>query len=66
MVDKLCVVIAAVVLSIGLMMLATWMGDFVNAHPQAKCRLLSFMVLIGSRRSPTDSTHTWASRSSTA
>jgi predicted tellurium resistance membrane protein TerC len=48
MVDELAVMIAAVMLSIGLMMvLATRISDFVNAHPTVKMLALSFLVLIG-------------------
>ncbi len=49
MVDQLSIMIAAVVLSIGLMMvLATRISDFVNAHPTVKMLALAFLVLIGS------------------
>lgn len=49
MVDQLSIMIAAVVLSIGLMMvLASRISDFVNAHPTVKMLALSFLVLIGS------------------
>ncbi|MBO1755898.1 TerC family protein [Allobranchiibius sp. CTAmp26] len=49
MVDQLSIMIAAVVLSIGLMMvLAGRISDFVNAHPTVKMLALSFLVLIGS------------------
>jgi predicted tellurium resistance membrane protein TerC len=48
MVDELAIMIAAVMLSIGLMMvLATRISDFVNAHPTVKMLALSFLVLIG-------------------
>jgi predicted tellurium resistance membrane protein TerC len=48
MVDQLSIMIAAVMLSIGLMMvLATRISDFVNAHPTVKMLALSFLVLIG-------------------
>ena len=48
MVDELYIMIAAVMLSIGLMMvLATRISDFVNAHPTVKMLALSFLVLIG-------------------
>jgi predicted tellurium resistance membrane protein TerC len=49
MVDQLSIMIAAVMLSIGLMMvLATRISDFVNAHPTVKMLALAFLVLIGS------------------
>ena len=49
MVDELYIMIAAVMLSIGLMMvLATRISDFVNAHPTVKMLALTFLVLIGS------------------
>ena len=49
MVDELPVMIAAVVLSIGLMMfVAGRISDFVNKHPTVKILALSFLVLIGS------------------
>jgi predicted tellurium resistance membrane protein TerC len=48
MVDELYIMIAAVMLSIGLMMiLATRISDFVNAHPTVKMLALCFLVLIG-------------------
>ena len=48
MVDELYIMIAAVVLSIGLMMiLATRISTFVNAHPTVKMLALCFLVLIG-------------------
>lgn len=49
MVDELYIMILAVMLSIGLMMvLATRISDFVNAHPTVKMLALCFLVLIGS------------------
>jgi predicted tellurium resistance membrane protein TerC len=49
MVDELYIMIAAVMISIGLMMvLATRISDFVNAHPTVKMLALCFLVLIGS------------------
>lgn len=49
MVDELYIMITAVVLSIGLMMiLATRISTFVNAHPTVKMLALCFLVLIGS------------------
>ena len=48
MVDQLSIMIAAVMLSIGLMMvLATRISDFVNSHPTVKMLALCFLVLIG-------------------
>lgn len=48
MVDELYIMIAAVVLSIGLMMIvATKISTFVNRHPTVKMLALSFLVLIG-------------------
>lgn len=48
MTDSLPVMIAAVVLSIGLMMIiAGRIADFVNRHPTVKMLALSFLVLIG-------------------
>jgi predicted tellurium resistance membrane protein TerC len=48
MVDQISIMIAAVMLSIGLMMvLATRISDFVNAHPTVKMLALCFLVLIG-------------------
>ncbi|NNG39315.1 TerC family protein [Flexivirga sp. ID2601S] len=49
MVDQLYIMVAAVVLSIGLMMvLAGRISAFVNEHPTVKMLALSFLVLIGS------------------
>ena len=49
MVDELSIMIAAVVLSIGLMMfVAGRISEFVNKHPTVKILALSFLVLIGS------------------
>ncbi len=48
MVDKLAVMIAAVIASVGLMMLfATPIGKFVSGHPTIKMLALSFLVVIG-------------------
>lgn len=48
MVDELAVMIAAVVASVGLMMLfAQRIGEFVSAHPTVKMLALSFLVVIG-------------------
>lgn len=49
MVDQLAIMIAAVTLSIGLMMIfAGRISAFVNKHPTVKMLALSFLVLIGS------------------
>ncbi|MBB2890274.1 TerC family protein [Flexivirga oryzae] len=49
MVDQLSIMIAAVTLSIGLMMVfAGRISAFVNRHPTVKMLALSFLVLIGS------------------
>lgn len=49
MVDQLSIMIAAVTLSIGLMMVfAGRISAFVNKHPTVKMLALSFLVLIGS------------------
>lgn len=48
MVDKLAVMIAAVVASVGLMMaFAPAIGEFVGAHPTIKMLALSFLVVVG-------------------
>ncbi|AFM23764.1 TerC family protein [Desulfomonile tiedjei] len=48
MVDKLPVMIAAVVASVGLMMaFATPIGQFVSGHPTIKMLALSFLVVVG-------------------
>ncbi len=48
MVDKVAVMIAAVVASVGLMMwFADSIGRFVSAHPTVKMLALSFLVVIG-------------------
>ena len=48
MVDSLAVMIAAVIASVGLMMLfARAIGDFVSAHPSIKMLALSFLLLVG-------------------
>lgn len=48
MVDKVAVMIAAVVASVGLMMwFAEAIGRFVSAHPTVKMLALSFLVVIG-------------------
>jgi predicted tellurium resistance membrane protein TerC len=46
--DKLWVMIAAVILSIGVMVLfASRVGDFIQRHPTLKMLALSFLILIG-------------------
>jgi predicted tellurium resistance membrane protein TerC len=48
MVDSLAVMIAAVIASVGLMMLfARAIGEFVSAHPSIKMLALSFLLLVG-------------------
>jgi predicted tellurium resistance membrane protein TerC len=48
MVDRIEIMIAAVILSVGLMMLfAKSIGDFVSNHPTVKVLALSFLVVIG-------------------
>ncbi len=48
MVDEISIMIAAVVISIGLMMfLAGRISEFVNQHPTVKMLALSFLILIG-------------------
>ncbi len=48
MVDQLAVMIAAVVVSVALMMLfASIIGDFVSEHPTIKMLALSFLVVVG-------------------
>lgn len=48
MVDKLAVMIAAVIASVALMMaFATPIGKFVSAHPTIKMLALSFLVVVG-------------------
>lgn len=48
MVDEIAVMIAAVVVSVGLMMLfAGPIGRFVSAHPTIKMLALSFLVVVG-------------------
>jgi len=48
MVDEVSVMIAAVVASVGLMMLfARAIGDFVSAHPSIKMLALSFLLVVG-------------------
>ncbi|MGB9617623.1 MAG: TerC family protein [Desulfomonilaceae bacterium] len=48
MVDKLAVMVAAVVASVALMMaFATPIGQFVSAHPTIKMLALSFLVVVG-------------------
>jgi predicted tellurium resistance membrane protein TerC len=48
MVDKIAVMIAAVIISVGLMMaFAGYIGEFVNTHPTIKMLALSFLVAVG-------------------
>lgn len=48
MVDQLTVMIAAVIVSVGLMMLfAASIGRFVSAHPTIKMLALSFLLVVG-------------------
>jgi len=48
MVDQVAVMIAAVVASVGLMMLfAKTIGDFVSRHPSIKMLALSFLLVVG-------------------
>ncbi len=48
MVDEVSVMIAAVVASVGLMMLfARGIGNFVSSHPSIKMLALSFLLLVG-------------------
>jgi predicted tellurium resistance membrane protein TerC len=48
MVDELAVMIAAVIVSVGLMMLfASAIGRFVSAHPTIKMLALAFLVVVG-------------------
>jgi predicted tellurium resistance membrane protein TerC len=48
MVDNIYVMIAAVIASVGLMMLfARGIGDFVSAHPSIKMLALSFLLVVG-------------------
>ncbi len=48
MVDEVSVMIAAVVVSVGLMMLfARGIGNFVSSHPSIKMLALSFLLVVG-------------------
>ena len=48
MVDEVSVMIAAVIVSVGLMMLfARAIGDFVSSHPSIKMLALSFLLVVG-------------------
>jgi len=48
MVDEVAVMIAAVIVSVGLMMLfARSIGEFVSAHPSIKMLALSFLLVVG-------------------
>jgi predicted tellurium resistance membrane protein TerC len=48
MVDEVAIMIAAVVVSVGLMMLfAKGIGEFVSNHPTIKMLALAFLVVVG-------------------
>jgi hypothetical protein len=48
MVDEVAIMIAAVVTSVGLMMVfAKAIGEFVSAHPSIKMLALTFLVVVG-------------------
>ena len=48
LVDQVSVMIAAVIASVGLMMLfARAIGEFVSAHPSIKMLALSFLLVVG-------------------
>ncbi|GAB2792169.1 TerC family protein [Halomonas shantousis] len=48
MVDQVEVMVAAIVISVGIMMIAAKpIGDFVDAHPTIKILALSFLILVG-------------------
>jgi predicted tellurium resistance membrane protein TerC len=48
MVDQIWVMVAAVVASVGLMLLVGKpVGDFVNSHPSVKLLALAFLVMVG-------------------
>ena len=48
MVDQLGVMVAAVVVSVGVMLLAAKpIGDFVDSHPSVKVLALAFLVMVG-------------------
>jgi len=48
MVSELAIMVAAVVVAVGIMLVASkWISDFVNKHPSVKMLALAFLVLIG-------------------
>ena len=48
MVDQIAVMVAAVVVSVGVMLVAAKpIGDFVDAHPSIKVLALAFLMMIG-------------------
>jgi predicted tellurium resistance membrane protein TerC len=48
MVDQISVMVAAVVVSVGVMLVAAKpIGDFVDAHPSVKVLALAFLVMVG-------------------
>jgi predicted tellurium resistance membrane protein TerC len=48
MVDRVAVMIAAVVASVGVMLIAAKpIGDFVDRHPSVKVLALAFLVMVG-------------------
>jgi predicted tellurium resistance membrane protein TerC len=48
MVDEIAIMVAAVVVSVALMMVfASAIGNFVSAHPTVKMLALSFLVVVG-------------------
>jgi predicted tellurium resistance membrane protein TerC len=48
MVDRIGVMVAAVVASVGVMLVAAKpIGDFVDRHPSVKVLALSFLVMVG-------------------
>lgn len=48
MVDRLAVMVAAVIASVGVMLFAAKpIGDFVDAHPSVKVLALAFLVMVG-------------------
>ena len=48
MVDRIAVMVAAVVTAVGFMMIfATWVSNFIQRHPSIKMLALSFLLMIG-------------------
>lgn len=48
MVDQISVMVAAVVVSVGVMLVAARpIGNFVDAHPSVKVLALAFLVMVG-------------------